>query len=100
MRTESKGYGVGGLIVGAKELPNGSPVVICDDVVTSGRGMIKASRAASSERGFQTTACLAAVDRQEDEGRQNIERELGVPFVALFTGREFKQDELQPHPWA
>ncbi len=97
VRAEAKGHGAQDLIVGAKHLPGDSLTAICDDVITSGGSMIDAGKAAKA-RGFRVGLCLAVVDREENEGRQKIEIEFGVPVVSIFTRAEFETGTLVvPH---
>jgi len=85
-RKEAKDHGEGGSIVGA---PLRGRVLIIDDVITDGgakREAIDLIRAS----GAQPAAVLIALDRQE-RGRgeqspvQEIERDYGIPVVAIAT---------------
>jgi orotate phosphoribosyltransferase len=85
-RKEAKDHGEGGTIVGA---PLAGRVLIVDDVITDGgakREAIELIRA----HGATPAAILIALDRQE-RGRgsespvQEIEREYGLPVIAIAT---------------
>jgi orotate phosphoribosyltransferase len=85
-RKEAKDHGEGGTIVGA---PLAGRVLIIDDVITDGgakREAIDLIRA----HGGTPAAILIALDRQE-RGRgsespvQEIEREYGIPVIAIAT---------------
>jgi orotate phosphoribosyltransferase len=67
-------------------LPDGSRVVVIEDVVTSGGSALKAIERCRAEQ-LLPVACLALVDRLEG-GREAIEA-LGVPLRTLFTRRDF-----------
>jgi orotate phosphoribosyltransferase len=86
VRKEPKGHGTGQWIEGRKTLPDGSRVVVIEDVVTTGGSALKAIERCRLEQ-LQPVACLALVDRQEG-GREAIEA-LGVPLDALFTRGDF-----------
>jgi orotate phosphoribosyltransferase len=61
----------------------GDRVVVLDDVVTTGASTLQAI-SACRKADFEILGALALVDRQELNGRENIERE--VPFLkALVT---------------
>ena len=85
-RKEIKDHGEGGKLVGA---PLAGRVLIIDDVITDGgakREAIELIRA----QGAQPAAVLIALDRQE-RGRgeqspvQEIERDYGIPVIAIAT---------------
>ena len=86
VRKEPKGHGTGQWIEGRRTLPDGSRVVIIEDVVTSGGSALKAIERCRVER-LVPVACLALVDRQEG-GREAIEAE-GVPLESLFARGDF-----------
>lgn len=62
--------------------PDGLRVVIVDDVVTSGRSVLKAVRLAK-EAGAEIAAVVCLVDREQG-GAEQI-REEGVAFEAICT---------------
>ena len=66
-----------------RTLQPGSRVVVVEDVVTTGQSTIKAIERAR-EAGLEVVQVVALVDREEDNGRQNILRH-EVSFEALFT---------------
>jgi orotate phosphoribosyltransferase len=86
VRKEPKGHGTGQWIEGRKTIPDGSRVVVIEDVVTTGGSAIKAIERCRAES-LVPVACLALVDRLEG-GREAIEA-LGVPLEPLFTRRDF-----------
>ncbi len=86
VRKEPKGHGTGQWIEGRKTIPDGSPVVVIEDVVTTGGSALKAMERCRAE-GLVPVACLALVDRQEG-GRGAIEAQ-GMPLDALFTRGDF-----------
>ena len=63
---------------------SGDPVVIVDDVCTTGGSTLKAIEQAQ-QAGFRVIAAICLVDREEG-GREAIEKH--CPFYALFTARE------------
>jgi orotate phosphoribosyltransferase len=86
VRKEPKGHGTGQWIEGRKTIPDGSRVVVIEDVVTTGGSAMKAIERCRAEA-LAPVACLALVDRQEG-GREAIEAQ-GVPLEALFTRKDF-----------
>jgi orotate phosphoribosyltransferase len=86
VRKEPKGHGTGQWIEGRKTIPDGSRVVVLEDVVTTGGSALKAIERCRAEK-LEVVACLALVDRLEG-GREAIEA-TGVPLTALFTRKDF-----------
>jgi len=86
VRKEPKGHGTGQWIEGRKTIPDGSRVVVLEDVVTTGGSALKAIERCRAEQ-LVPVACLALVDRLEG-GREAIEA-AGVPLTALFTRKDF-----------
>jgi orotate phosphoribosyltransferase len=86
VRKEPKGHGTGQWIEGRRTLPDGSRVIVIEDVVTTGGSALKAIERCRTEQ-LEPVACVALVDRLEG-GREAIEA-AGVPLDALFTRRDF-----------
>jgi orotate phosphoribosyltransferase len=86
VRKEPKGHGTGQWIEGRKTIPDGSRVVVIEDVVTTGGSALKAIERCRAEK-LEPVLCLALVDRLEG-GREAIEA-TGVPLEALFTRKDF-----------
>jgi orotate phosphoribosyltransferase len=86
VRKEPKGHGTGQWIEGRKTIPDGSRVIVLEDVVTTGGSALKAIERCRAER-LEVVACLALVDRLEG-GREAIEAS-GVPLRPLFTRKDF-----------
>ena len=83
VRKEPKKHGTQQFIEGYQGQP-GDPVVIVDDVCTTGGSTIKAIEMAKAS-GLNVIAALCIVDREEG-GREAIEKL--CPFYALFTAQE------------
>lgn len=83
VRKEAKGHGRGKRIEG--NFRPDEPVVVVDDVITTGDSTLKAIQAIEEEGG-KVAFALILVDRQEG-GRENIESK-GYPVVAAFTRAE------------
>ena len=81
VRKESKHHGIQGMIAGHAE--PGDKTLIVDDVVTSGSSTIRAI-AEAREAGLVVRRAIALIDREEEDGRINIEDQ-GVTFEALIT---------------
>ncbi len=85
IRKEPKGHGTGQWLEGRKNLPQGTKVVIVEDVVTTGGSSMKAVNRAKEE-GLDVLGIVSLVDREEG-GRENIEQE-GYWLKAIFTKGE------------
>jgi orotate phosphoribosyltransferase len=83
VRKEAKEHGRGKRIEG-NFLPD-QPIVVVDDVITTGESTLKAIRAIEEEGG-KVAFALILVDRQEG-GRENIES-AGYPVVSAFTRKD------------
>jgi orotate phosphoribosyltransferase len=81
VRKESKHHGILGVIAG--NVKRGDKALIVEDVVTAGSSTIKAIEAAR-RIGLVVERVIALIDREEEDGRKNIE-EHNVPFDALLT---------------
>jgi orotate phosphoribosyltransferase len=86
VRKEPKGHGTGQWIEGRKTVPDGSRVVVIEDVVTTGGSALKAIERCRAEA-LVPVACLALVDRREG-GREAIEAQ-GIPLEAVFAREDF-----------
>jgi orotate phosphoribosyltransferase len=86
VRKEPKGHGTGQWIEGRKTIPDGSRVVVIEDVVTTGGSALQAIERCRAEN-LEPVGCVALVDRMEG-GREAIEAQ-GVPLDALFTRKDF-----------
>lgn len=86
VRKEPKGHGTGQWIEGRKNLEDACPVVILEDVVTTGQSTLKAIDRATAE-GLKVVGVVALVDRQEG-GREAIEAR-NVRLVSLFGRKDF-----------
>jgi orotate phosphoribosyltransferase len=86
VRKEPKGHGTNQYLEGARHLRAGAPVVVVEDVITTGASTLKAIERARLHP-LEVVHVLALVDREEEGGRQAVERE--APVTALFTRRDF-----------
>jgi orotate phosphoribosyltransferase len=93
VRKAEKTHGTGQRIEGFQE--KGAPVVIVDDVCTTGASTIQAIEAAR-EFGFQIIGVLCLVEREEAKGRPHVEKAAaGVPFVTVFCADEVREAHLK-----
>jgi orotate phosphoribosyltransferase len=83
VRKQAKDHGTGRRIEGCLEV--GDPVVVCEDVLTTGRSALEAV-AAVRAAGAQVLGVLAVIDREEG-GRQAIEA-AALTVAVLVTARE------------
>ena len=91
VRKEPKGHGTGAWIEGLSNLGPGSPVVLLEDVITTGGSSQKAI-ARAEEAGLKVLGLVVLVDRREG-GREAIEKQ-GVALVSLFTRNDFIADRV------
>jgi orotate phosphoribosyltransferase len=81
VRKEPKKHGVDNLIAG--DARPSDRTLIVDDVVTTGDSTIHAITRARNA-GLHVTRVIVLIDREEDDGKRNIEAQ-NVQFGALFT---------------
>ncbi len=86
VRKEAKSHGLKKHIEG--DVRKGDRALIVDDVITSGKSTIDAIVKARAE-GLQIVRAVALIDREELEGRKNIETN-GLRFDSLFTLADLK----------
>jgi orotate phosphoribosyltransferase len=84
VRKEPKGHGTGQWIE-STQLPQGAPVVILEDVVTTGASTLRAIERAR-QSGMTVLHALGIVDRLEG-GHAAVTAE--VPLLTLFTRHDF-----------
>jgi len=86
VRKESKKHGTQQFIEGFTS-QTGTPVVIIDDVCTTGGSTLRAIRR-TEEAGFKVVAVLCLVDREQGAGEALTD----YPFFPLFTATELLAD--------
>ena len=84
VRKEPKGHGTGQWLE-STPLPAGAPVVILEDVVTTGASTLRAIERARGA-GLRVVHAIGIVDRLEG-GHAAVTKE--VPLLTLFTRRDF-----------
>jgi orotate phosphoribosyltransferase len=104
VRKQEKQHGTGQKIEGFRK--RGAKVVIVDDVCTTGGSTVQAIEAARAA-GMEVVGAMCLVDRQEQNGRDNVARAASpAPFVALFTTSDIREQhrklrgELPPEAFA
>jgi orotate phosphoribosyltransferase len=92
VRKAEKQHGTGQRIEGFRE--KGARVVIVDDVCTTGASTIQAIEAAR-EFGFEIVGAMCLVERQEANGRPNVEKAAApAPFVSIFTANDVRKEHI------
>jgi orotate phosphoribosyltransferase len=92
VRKAEKQHGTGQRIEGFHE--KGASVVIVDDVCTTGASTIQAIEAAR-EFGFEIVGVMCLVEREEANGRPNVEKAAApAPFISIFTATEVRQQHV------
>ena len=98
VRKEAKKHGLLKNIEG--NYSAGDSVVVIDDVITTGGSTIQAIEKIEADGG-KVAFALVLVDRQEQNGRANIEAR-GCPVVSIFNRQDVLAADAakQPHPAA
>jgi orotate phosphoribosyltransferase len=92
VRKAEKAHGTGRRIEGFCR--EGAPVVIVDDVCTTGASTINAIEAAR-EAGMRIVAVVCIVEREEADGRPAVEAAAqGAPFLRLFTAVQVRAEHV------
>ena len=86
VRSEAKKHGLENKVDGPT-LREGMPLLVLDDVLTTGGSVLKAVNAVK-ELGCKVEKVLVIVDRQEG-GRENLEKE-GLKVAAILTREELE----------
>ncbi|TVQ79861.1 MAG: orotate phosphoribosyltransferase [Bradymonadales bacterium] len=86
VRKEAKEHGLQQLIEGGDLLPSESPVVVLEDVVTSGKSSLDAVQKLE-KHGWKVLGILAVVDREEGGGEKI--KNAGYRFCSLYQKRDF-----------
>ncbi|MGH9511609.1 MAG: orotate phosphoribosyltransferase [Terriglobales bacterium] len=93
VRKAEKQHGTGQRIEGFQK--KGAPVIIVDDVCTTGSSAIQAI-AAAREFGFEVIGVMCLVERLEAAGRPNVERAAEkVPFISIFNDQDIRAEHVQ-----
>jgi orotate phosphoribosyltransferase len=88
VRKAEKAHGTGRRIEGFHQAD--APVLIVDDVCTTGASTVTAIEAARSA-GMKVIAALCLVEREEAKGRPAVEAACeGAPFFSLFTAHDVR----------
>ena len=85
VRKEQKKHGAGNKI--ENELPEGTPIMVVDDVVTTGASTVAACDAFVAA-GYDIVGIVALVDR-ESGGCETLARKYDCPVGAIFRKRDF-----------
>ncbi|MDE0457667.1 MAG: orotate phosphoribosyltransferase [Chromatiales bacterium] len=89
VRKEQKKHGAGNKI--ENELPQGTPILVVDDVVTTGSSTIVACDSFIAA-GYDIVGIVALVDR-EAGGCETLAQKYGCPVSAIFRKRDFPRIE-------
>jgi orotate phosphoribosyltransferase len=93
VRKVEKAHGTGRRVEGFQE--KGAPVVIVDDVCTTGSSTVQAIEAAR-EFGFNVVGVACLVERLEAGGRPAVEKAADpAPFLSVFTSNDVKAVHLR-----
>lgn len=87
VRKEAKGHGTQAYIEGLT-LPEGSRVVVLEDVVTTGQSAMKAVERLR-DAGYQVDEVISLVDRQQ--GGAEFYQQQGLKFRAVYTIEDLQQ---------
>jgi len=90
VRKEQKDHGSRKLVENDRSIRQGMPVVILEDVITTGGSTLKAV-GKLREVGVNVVGVVVLVDRLE--GGADAIREAGLPLVSIATRRDFMGDD-------
>lgn len=92
VRKQEKAHGTGRRIEGF--VKEGAPVVVVDDVCTTGGSTITAIEAVKAA-GMKVIAVMCLVDRQQG-GRENIEAAVpDAKFLSVFTAKDVREAHIR-----
>jgi orotate phosphoribosyltransferase len=92
VRKAEKQHGTGQRIEGFRE--KSAPVVIVDDVCTTGASTVQAIEAAR-EFGFRVIGAMCLVEREEAKGRPSVEKAAAPAlFVSIFTASDVRAEHI------
>jgi orotate phosphoribosyltransferase len=92
VRKAEKQHGTGQRIEGFRE--KGAPVVIVDDVCTTGSSTVQAIEAARAY-GFEVVGAMCLVERQDAQGRPSVEKAAApANFISIFTANDVRKEHL------
>src|SRR3954466_10575437 len=92
VRKSEKQHGTGRRIEGFSEKE--APVVIVDDVCTTGASTVQAIEAAR-EFGFNVIGVMCLVEREEAKGRPSVEQAAApAKLISIFTANHVRQEHL------
>jgi orotate phosphoribosyltransferase len=92
VRKTEKTHGTGRRVEGF--VAEGAPVVIVDDVCTTGGSTLDAVAAARAA-GMRVVGAACLVERREAKGRAALEEALaGAPFLSLFTADDVRVEHI------
>ena len=89
VRKEQKDHGSKRLVEGDRAIVSGMPVVVLEDVITTGGSTLKAVEKLSAA-GVRVVGVVALVDRLE--GGADAIRAAGLPLVSIANRRDFIPD--------
>jgi orotate phosphoribosyltransferase len=87
VRKEAKSHGTAAFLEGIERIPKSSPVILLEDVITTGGSTLLAFERVK-EGGFQVKHVLALVDRGAG-GAENLQK-AGLQFWPLFHVDDFR----------
>jgi orotate phosphoribosyltransferase len=90
VRKETKDHGTRRLVEGEAALEPGTPVVLLEDVITTGGSTLRAVEALRGA-GIEVAGVMVLVDRCEGGGEAL--RQAGLSWVSLFQRQDFIPDE-------
>src|SRR6202789_636084 len=93
VRKAEKGHGTGRRIEGFQQTD--APVIIVDDVCTTGASTVTAIEAAR-EAGLRVVGVICLVEREEAKVRSAVKAAAqGVPFYRLFTAADVRAEHVK-----
>lgn len=88
VRQEPKAHGTGKLVEGVENVSSKTPIILCEDVTTSGASALKVATRLR-EAGLNPVAVLTVVDREE--GAREALGKADLAFLPLLTLAELRE---------
>ena len=96
VRKEPKKHGTKSRV--ENELPRGTPIVVVDDVFTTGASTATACKELQ-KHGYRIVGIVGLVDREQG-GVERLERDFGCKVLSVFRKRDFPALNEPPRPLA
>jgi orotate phosphoribosyltransferase len=91
VRKETKDHGMGGLLIGTENVPEGGSIIVVEDVTTTGGSALRGV-VALREAGYRVESVFSVLDRNEGGGAK-LWGHNATRLRSLFTKGDFSDKE-------